>query len=576
MKEHLRRLLKQGMYEEANAYLNENVTEADYDDDIAVFDGSIGLYYEDGIRAWQACANGLAINPRNYELYVILGEVYLSSNINQAYLCYENALHFCNDADDGAIIQEMLMKMKEMGNVTVRNVSFVILSYNLLNYTIACIESIRAYVPESIREIVVVDNASEDGSVEWLREQKDIILVENAENVGFPKGCNVGIEVANSENDVFLLNNDTLMVENALFWLRMGLYENDKVGTTGSVSNYVGNMQSVAAHIKDTKELMHFGIANNVPMEYPYEEKLFLIGFALLIKRKVLNQVGGLDERYTPGNYEDNDYGMRVLQLGYKNVLCKNSFIIHFGSKSFGKAKADYADIMRINADKFKDKWQIDPRCYFYPRKELINLIEESMEKEMNILDVGCGCGAMLGYIKGLYPNTHNYGVESVKNVADFAKSMAEVVHGDIETLELPWEEEFFDYIIVGDVLAYLRRPDIVLNRLYKYVKKGGYIIASIPNVKHYSVILPLIYNDTFAYNDAGILNTSYVKLYTGTEIRKLMEGCNFKIRKFGYTTNGEPEEYVNKAIDSLLKITGSSNRESYFAYQYIVKAERT
>lgn len=58
-----------------------------------------------------------------------------------------------------------------------------------------------------------------------------------------------------------------------------------------------------------------------------------LIGFAILIKRKVLNIVGLLDEQFSPGNYEDDDYGLRVLKAGYQNVLVRNSFIIHLGGK---------------------------------------------------------------------------------------------------------------------------------------------------------------------------------------------------------------------------------------------------
>lgn len=575
MKEHLKELMVNQKYEEADLYLNENINDLGYDEDIAIFDGTIGLCFCNMDRVWNACANGLTINPRNYELYVILGEYYLSKNINQAYLCYENALFFCENEEDKALISDVLDKLVRTGHVSVRKTSFVILSYNLLEYTQGCIESIRMMVPERVREIIVVDNASEDGSVEWLREQKDVVLVENSENTGFPKGCNIGIEAADSENDIFLLNNDTLMVDNALFWLRMGLYENDEVGTTGSVSNYCGNMQQVAGNIRDVEKLLKYGFTNNIPMEHPYEEKLFLIGFALLIKRDVYNIVGKLDERFTPGNFEDNDYGMRVLQAGFKNVLCRNSFIIHFGSKSFKKEANKYTDIMQTNAQKFREKWDIDPRYYFYPRRELVNLIQEPMEKKMNILDIGCGCGAMLGYIKGLYPNTKTYGVEIFEKASEFAKCMADVVCGDIETLEFPWEEDFFDYIIMGDVLEHLRRPDIVLKRLRKYVKKGGHIIVSMPNVKHYSVILPLLFKDEFTYSDAGILDTTHLKMYTGLEIRRLVEGSNFKIEVMSYTNMGEPNAECMVVIEKLLEVTHSTNKESYLAYQYVVKAER-
>lgn len=96
-----------------------------------------------------------------------------------------------------------------------------------------------------IQAVIVVENASKDKSVAWMKQQKDIKLLCNKENSGFPMGCNQGIRMAEKESDILLLNNDTIMTPNALFWLRMALYENDQVGSTGSVSNYVTNGQAV-------------------------------------------------------------------------------------------------------------------------------------------------------------------------------------------------------------------------------------------------------------------------------------------------------------------------------------------
>ena len=100
MKEKLRTLIENGQYEDAEVYLNDNVSEDDYDDEIAVFDAVIGLYYGDSQRVWDACVNGLILASDNYELYVVLGEYYLSFNVNQAYLCYENALFLCDREED--------------------------------------------------------------------------------------------------------------------------------------------------------------------------------------------------------------------------------------------------------------------------------------------------------------------------------------------------------------------------------------------------------------------------------------------------------------------------------------------
>ena len=564
-----------GCYEEAKELLDKirGVDEA-YTDQVAIYDASIHMelgYYD---IAFTALRCGLKYNYANFELYILLGEYYLRNNPNQAYLCFENALFFCQDEEDKRQIKAMMQELRDNYEVTVRNVSFIILSYNLLDYLKICIDSIRTNVAKEVREIVVVDNASTDGSVEWLEQQTDIVLRRNLTNSGFPKGCNEGIECANCENDLFLLNNDTEVPPNALFWLRMGLYEDEKVGMTGSITNYAGNMQSIRMESSEQEEMMAYAIKNNVPMSYPYEEKLYLIGFALLIRRELYEEIGGLDERFSPGNYEDNDYGLRSLEAGYRNFLCYNSFILHFGSKSFGKAREAYNQLMTVNAEKFKNKWQIDASYYFYPRIELVEQIVEDRSKEMNVLDIGCGCGAISCRIRSQYTNAKTYGIEISKQAAKIAACGMEVLCGDVEELEFPWPDEFFDYVIMGDVLEHLREPAEVLVRLKRHIKKDGYIIVSMPNMKHFSVMLPLIMNDCFSYTDSGILDRTHLKMYTATEMLRMIIGSGYEVERIQYTTYGEPDEEQIKQIDALVSMAEGTDRTVYLAYQYIIKAK--
>lgn len=174
MKE-IQKAIQSGDYEKADTLLQEYLKKgAEYDDVTAVLDVNIGEYYGDRERIWNAIRKGLLFNCRNYELYVMLGNYYLSENLDQAYLCYENALFYCCNDEDRKLLTQLLDQLKEEQQVAVNRTSIVILSCNSLEYTRFCIESIRTTTLESGREIVVVDNASEDGSVEWLREQTDI------------------------------------------------------------------------------------------------------------------------------------------------------------------------------------------------------------------------------------------------------------------------------------------------------------------------------------------------------------------------------------------------------------------
>ena len=457
--------------------------------------------------------------------------------------------------------------------VTVPKTAIILLSYNLADDTRQCIESIRRTILGDSRQIIVVDNASTDDSVLWLRRQQDIILKENHENAGFPAGCNQGIELAEKDADIFLLNNDTILPPNSLFWLKMGLYENDSIGTAGSVSNHVANNQQISKDWQSEEEILSFGEKNNVPMKYPYEEKLFLIGFALLIKRTALNKVGMLDEIFTPGNSEDVDYGLRMLNTGYRNILCKNSFILHFGSRSFQKLKGGFSEILNRNHKLLNSKWGMDLTFFMFPKLDLVNLIQENQEASLRILDVGCGCGATMAKLKSNYPYADVYGIESIPKAAALAANIGNVVCGDIEQLAFPYEENYFDYCIISDVLECLKDPKSVLQRLRRHIKKGGQIIVCMPNVKHWSVLLPLLKYDLFPYSDSGILNTANVKLYTRQEIQNLIRAAGYEINHIFYKTVGTPNPEEEAFINLLTTNIENLDKTTLLAYQYIVQA---
>ncbi len=564
-----------GEYEKADRLLKQYVLDPEKQNAMtAILDASIGEQYGDRPRVWDAIRRGLLSDHRNYELYVMLGDHYQSENPYQSYLCYENALYYCDDMEDRNVIMQRMAWLIEQYGIKVRRAAIVILSYNSLGHTKLCLESIRMTTPEMAREIIVVDNASKDGSVEWLREQKDILLIENTENMGFPRGCNQGIEASSADTDIFLLNSDTILPVNALFWLRMGLYSAEENGLAGSVSNNARDQIGVRG-IDDVSELLTFGEKNNVPMRYPYEARLTLIGFALLIKREVLDKIGVLDECFSPGNYEDTDLCLRAVKAGYRNILCRNSFIIHFGRVSFEKNQMDYLDVYLKNRKRLNDKWGFDVEYYLYPRLELLRLIKAETEQPIRVLDIGCGFGALLGRVKGLYPYAEVYGIELVPAVAEIAAHMGKVLCGDVEKDQLPWEEGYFDYIIMGDVLEHLMDPEDVLKRLRKHVKGSGHILVSMPNVKHYSVLLPLLQRDEFPYADSGILDRTHVKMYTGVEIQKLILRSGFEIEMIEGIAYDGPDEKEEAMIDVLNQFMETPCKESFLAYQYILKAKK-
>ncbi|MCM1089535.1 MAG: methyltransferase domain-containing protein [Muribaculum sp.] len=576
MWDNIKERIENGDYASARTLLEKekSLRREALDDTFAILDASVYEEAADREGMFDAIASGLRFNPFNYELYYMLGSYYMDSNPYQAFLCFENAEFYCDRKDDLDIIRQEKYRLADLG-FSVPPLSIIILSYNARKQMSLCLDSIRQYGGScGSFEVIVIDNASTDGVVEYLRSQKDIRLFCNTENVGFPAGCNQGIKMADPYNDIFLLNNDTIIAPNSVFWLRMGLYERDSVGGTGSVTNFASNGQTIEEVFETTEAYLNYAAAHNIPMHNPYEKKLCLTGFAFMIKRTALDNVGLLDERFSPGNYEDDDLSYRLLQVGYQLLLCRNSFIYHFGSLGFAKNRTQYRDLLQTNAAKFKDKWGIDYSYYKHERQDITDYIEDDRSSSLHILEIGCGLGATLGYLQNKYPNAEVYGIELEGQIARIAqKYIPTIRQGNIEAMTLEYPEHFFDYIIFGDVLEHLHDPQKVLAGMHHYLKPSGAILASIPNVLYYTVILGLLQGN-FRYEDAGILDGTHLRFFTYKEIVRLFAAAGFTLQSAQQKQVMSDMTAEDKEMfDALLKLPHIVAEDDFLTYQYLVKA---
>lgn len=435
-------------------------------------------------------------------LYSSLGKKYRFVNLNQSYLCFENALyHYQKEVKEYHFEDAFFMECKkELGEIkkqpqfAVKKTAIIVLSYNNLEITKNCIESIRQNNYNKTYELIVVDNASTDGVQDWLRKQKDICFIENKDNMGFPYGCNQGIAAAGESYDIMLLNNDTIVPEDALFWLRMGLYENDSIGAAGSVSNHAVNYQNVLEQFSTVDQWMEFAKKNNVLMEQPYEKKSWLMGFAMLIKRTALEAVmrmekekqkGGvprevLDLRFSPGNFEDNDLGIRLLQADYQMLLVKNSFIFHYGGKAFQITNEKYGQLMNRNKWKMEEKYGFDFMPYFNLETALIDGINPDKEG-FNVLEVGCGLGIILARIESMYPQANVIGLEKNKYLAKLAANVAQVRNQDF-LIDYVIEQKY-DYIIFDESL-YRNQARKMLQKAKRCLAERGTLLIAFLNAQ--------------------------------------------------------------------------------------------
>lgn len=191
--------------------------------------------------------------------------------------------------------------------------------------------------------------------------------------------------------------------------------------------------------------------------------------------------------------------------------------------------------------------------------------------RNKRVHDIGCATGALGMMLKenGCYIA----GVEINEESAKLAKKRLDSVHmGDIEEIadKLPWPREFFDIILCIDILEHLKRPDLVLLKIKKYLKRDGTLMASIPNVAHWSVRIGILLG-RFNYGEYGICDKTHIRFFTLKSIKQLFEKTGYVIVKTDYTEFPPARKWLPAwiAYKTLLKLS-----RTWAAFQFVICAK--
>jgi GT2 family glycosyltransferase len=240
--------------------------------------------------------------------------------------------------------------------------SIIIPTCNGLELLASCVEAIRTHTSTPY-EIIVADNGSADGTLEYCIRER-LTFVSFADNAGFPAACNAGLKLA-AGDALLLLNNDVVVSRNWLDNMLACLDSTPDTGIVGPCSNYVSGRQQAAGEYASMEEFHSWAVERNLPDSSRWVVLERLVGFCFLFKRELLQQIGYLDERFSPGHYEDDDYCYRARLAGYRLVIAGDTFVHHHGSVSFKKQDSSVlAGLIDRNHRKFIEKWGIDPRQY--------------------------------------------------------------------------------------------------------------------------------------------------------------------------------------------------------------------
>jgi len=254
------------------------------------------------------------------------------------------------------------------------DVSICIVNWNTKEYLLDCLKSISEKTTGLDYEVIVVDNDSDDGTVEAVESSNyPVVIIAPGENLGFSKGCNLGAEHASGEY-IFFLNPDTVLVTNVVNGMYEWLRNNPHYGAVGcKLLNDDGTIQYTCAttYPSPREELVTLLMLHRIfprsrvfhsrALEYwdhsDSREVDCLSGAAFMLPRDLFSSCGGFDaELFMYG--EDVDLCYRIRKMGHRLFYLAEEAVMHFSGKSVENIpKANYAAVMQKNSNaKFFEK----------------------------------------------------------------------------------------------------------------------------------------------------------------------------------------------------------------------------
>jgi len=241
------------------------------------------------------------------------------------------------------------------------HVTIVVVTYNNLDFTKACLLSLERHADYRECDVIVVDNASSDGTPEflaaWAAAAPGRTVIANSENTGFAAANNQGVRAATGEY-VVLLNNDTFVTDGWIRTMLRHLRRDSRLGMVGPVTNNIGNEAKIDINYANMEEMAvacrehttrHLGEAMRIPV---------LAFFCVMIQRDLYLRIGGLDEGYGRGFFEDDDFCKRLGQEGLDVACAEDVFVHHHLSASFEKVSTqERKALFERNKARFEERW---------------------------------------------------------------------------------------------------------------------------------------------------------------------------------------------------------------------------
>ena len=440
--------------------------------------------------------------------------------------------------------------------------SIIVLVRNDLNNLKLCVKLIRKSLDDTPYEIIAVGHDLTQSVKSWFKTIPDIrLIISDSPNMS--NMWNEGDRYAVG-SEILFLHSCVLMNKYAWKSLHHALQYSDKVGAVGPFSYLTkhGRQSLDGAAYTSLDEIDSYTKQVEAAGMLP-QRQMFLEDFCLLVKREVLEFVGIFDQKIH-SDFQDIDLSLRILKAGYK--LYNIPTYVHINHDDYFQHAHN-----KTSKDYFEFKWGFLPEYSTTIRKNLLALGDFS-KNGIEVLDIGCACGANLMHISEINPTAKTYGIELNPFSASIAKQFGSIHCIDVETMNpTDWHEKF-DCIIMGDVIEHLKEPLEALKRISYTLRKDGCILFSIPNVTHIYVIWNML-QGRWEYEDSGLLDRTHLRFFTQKSILELIHDAHLSVdimQSQNATICNELEDML-KDLKELKSVTATE--KDLRTYQWLLRA---
>ncbi len=436
-------------------------------------------------------------------------------------------------------------------------VTVCVLAYNRLEKTRRCVESILKYTQGITYELLLVDNGSEDGTLEYFQSiqypNKKILHI--TKNLGALYATNLAMRSFSGRYFALVIN-DAVVTKNWLSNLLRCFESDPRIGMVTPGASNVSNLQEIPLSFSSYEEMQRKAAVYNQSDPRKWEQRVRLVAIIYLLKREVVDLIG-LDDPGFFHDFEEDDLSARVRRAGYKLMVCMDTFIHHDHDFRHGEEKdqAEFQASIEAGRKNFMDKYHgLDSWSDMSNYEVYLNIgaVQAGRASAPEILGVDVMCGMPILQIKnelrrkGILEAGTSAFTTQAKHYCDLQTVCDHVACDRIERLADFLENRRFDYIVLGNAVNTYGEIPRLLRLLLGALRPSGTLFLKLRNSLDITTYLSMM-GRSFQLDEF----VSLISMEQFNQILELLEVKTCRITRIPHEMDRKSQEMLRAALEN-------------------------